>query len=183
MKRLLTNGRFSENETEEKLRENILKLSNPTKAFLEINIEKTNNAKDFIIETELYSEFLAYCDLNNLPSVRKSQFTQALTEYFPEVKQTKQRILGKAVKVYQFIKKTVPTVPSDISDAEKQTEFLKINNPVGTLGTEKRLCSDECSNFDKPSCTAPNWADLNKKSEIPLKCPGYSYVGTFEEPS
>ncbi len=83
LNRLLINGRFSENETEEKLRENILKLSNPTRAFLEINIEKTNNTKEFIIETELYSEFIAYCDLNNLPSIRKSQFTQALKEYFP----------------------------------------------------------------------------------------------------
>ena len=54
LKRLLTNGRFSVNETEQTLRENILKLSNPTKAFLEQNIEKSNNPKDWIIETELY---------------------------------------------------------------------------------------------------------------------------------
>ena len=37
-----------------------------------------------------------------------------------------------------------------------------------------RYCSIECVNFDKPSCTAPKWGDLNKQSLVPLKCPGYS---------
>ncbi len=48
-------------------------------------------------------------------------------------------MLGKPVKVYQFIKRTVPTVPRDLFDVENSNEFLKINNPVGTLGTPKTV--------------------------------------------
>ena len=55
----------------------------------------------------------------------------------PEIKQTKQRILGKAVPVYQFIKRVVPSVPSDLLDAEKTHQFRKINNPVVTEGTNE----------------------------------------------
>ena len=180
LKRLLANSKFSVTETEETLRENILKLSNPTKAFLEENIEKSNNSTDFIIETELYVEFVTFCDKENLPTVRKSQFTQALTEYIPEVKQTKQRILGKPVKVYQFIKRTVPTVPSDLFASEKNLQNSKVNSEVGTEGT-KRFCSVECVNFDKPSCSVNNWQSLNKLSEIPLKCSGYKQAQTGED--
>jgi putative DNA primase/helicase len=186
LKRLLTNGRFSANETEETLRENILKLSNPTKAFIEKTLEKSNNPKDYIIEAELYREFVSFCDLENLPSVRKGEFTQALIKEIPDVKQTKQRQLGKTVNVYQFVKKksvndvVVPSVLTTLSDAEKTLKFSKINSEGVTVGTEKRYCSVECVNFDKPSCRANNWQSLNKVSEIPLKCPGYSYVGAGE---
>lgn len=136
LKRLLTNGRFSVNETEEDLRENILKLSNPTRAFLEKVVEQSNASKDFIIETELYADFITFCDAENLPTVRKSQFTQALKEYIPEVKQTKQRFDGKMKDVYQFIKKrSVTTVTTTLLDAEKSQPILKISNPLVTVVT------------------------------------------------
>ena len=48
---------------------------------------------------------------------------------------------------------------------------------------KNRYCSEECVNFDKPTCSAPNWQSLNKVSEIPLKCPGYSYIGAPVEDS
>jgi putative DNA primase/helicase len=158
LKRLLTNGKFNVTETEETLRENILKLSNPAKAFLEANIEKSTSSTDFIIETELYAEFITFCDKENLPTVRKSQFTQALTEYIPESKQTKQRILGKPVKVYQFIKRTVPTVPSDLFASERNLQNSKVNSEVGTEGTEPWECG-ECINFHKPECSFPHGID------------------------
>jgi putative DNA primase/helicase len=203
LRRLLTNGRFSVNETEETLRENILKLSNPTRAFLEKNVEVIKDVADYIIESELYTDFIIYCNAENLPTVKKNQFTQALKESIPEVKQTKQRILGKEVHVYQFIKKkSVPSVPTHLFTSEKTQEFLEINSALGTVGTEgteekaevahhflldntspkKRFCSVECKNFDKPSCCIPSgWQSLNKLSELPLKCLGYSYVVDQEE--
>jgi P4 family phage/plasmid primase-like protien len=158
LKRLLTNGKFSVTETEETIRENILKLSNPTKAFLEANIEKSNSSNDFIIETELYADFVTFCDKENLPTVRKSQFTQALTEFIPEAKQTKQRILGKPAKVYQYIKRTVPTVPSDLFASEKNLQISKVNSEVGTEGTETQECG-KCLNFHKPECSFPHGID------------------------
>jgi putative DNA primase/helicase len=146
LKRLLTNGRFSANETEETLRENILKLSNPTQAFLEKNIEASNNPKDYIIETELYASFIAFCDADNLPTVRKSQFTAALKEYFPNIKQTKQRVLGKPTEVYQFIRKSVPSVRTTLLDAQQNQNSIKISSEGGTERTEGTKRPKEASN-------------------------------------
>jgi P4 family phage/plasmid primase-like protien len=185
LKRLLENGRFSFNETEETLRENILKLSNPTKAFIERELEPSNDVKDYIEHDLLYADFIKFCDGENLPAVRKAQFTQALQREIPDVKQTKQRlgIEKKPTAVYQFIRKknTVPSVPTTLTACIKQTNNLKIDKSLGTNGTEKRFCFVECVNFDKPTCSAPNWQSLNKLSGIPLRCPGYSYIGAPEE--
>jgi len=171
LKRLLTNGRFSLNETEESLRENILKLSNPTKAFLEKTIEESTDTKDFIKESELYADFVSFCDKENLPTVRKSQFTQALKEHIPKVKQTKQRFLKDIIPVYQFIKRIVPSVPTTLSDAEKTQENLKINSEVGTTGT--KYCADYCANFRESTCPVNNPFYLPEDFEKPLKCQGY----------
>jgi P4 family phage/plasmid primase-like protien len=162
LKRLLTNGRFSVNETEQTLRENILKLSNPTKAFIEKNLEPSKDVKDFIIQDTLYSEFVNFCSIENLPSIRKSQFTQSLKQEIPDLKPTKQRILKESVAVYQFVKKksvpSVPNVPSDLLDAARIQEFSKINNPLGTVRTENRECG-ECLNFHNPECSFPHGID------------------------
>ena len=135
MKRLLMNGRFSANETEETLRANILKFSNPTKAFIEKTLEKSNRPQDYIIEAELYREFIIFCDSENLPSVRKGEFTQALIKEIPDVKQTKQRILGKNTPVYQFIKKFAPSAPPHLFDAAKNPKFLEINKGTRSRGS------------------------------------------------
>ena len=138
LKRLLVNGRFSVNETEESLRESILKLSNPTKAFIEKTLEKSNNPKDYIEEKILYADFIKFCDSENLPSVKKSQFTQALTQTIPEVQQITQRILGIATPVYRYIKRkeaTVTDVPTTLFDTTKTPLFYKINKAVVTTVT------------------------------------------------
>lgn len=165
LKRLLDNGRFNVNETEENLRVNILKLSNPTKAFLENTVEESNDVNNFIIETELYSEFVIFCNTENLPAVKKSQFTQALKEYLPTAKQTKQRILGKEVHVYQYIKRknSVPTVPSPLFDTEKNTIYSKISKVVGTLGTTSETIENKPSFYVKDipageKCDCGNYA-------------------------
>ena len=140
LKRLLTNGRFSLNETEESLRESILKLSNPTKAFLENKTAESKDAKDYIPEAELYTKFIEYCDKENLPTVRKAQFTTALKEYCPNVKQTNQRILGKPTPVYQYLKKkaTVTTVTPNLLGTTN-TEILTESNKVAvTAVTDPR---------------------------------------------
>jgi putative DNA primase/helicase len=138
LKRLLMNGRFSANETEETLRANILKFSNPTKAFIEKTLEKSNRPQDYIIEAELYREFIIFCDSENLPSVRKGEFTQALIKEIPDVKQTKQRILGKNTPVYQFIKKFAPSAPPHLFDTAKNPKFLEINKALGAEGADSK---------------------------------------------
>lgn len=141
LKRLLENGKFSINETEESLRDNILKLSNPTKAFLESQTEKSQKSKDYIPEAELYSKFILYCDKENLPTVRKGQFTIALKEYCPDVKQTNQRILNKPTPVYQFIKfketvTPVTTVTANLLGTIKNPFLSEISKEQVTAVTE-----------------------------------------------
>ena len=46
-----------------------------------------------------------------------------------------------------------------------------------------RCCSDECVNYDKPSCTAPNWQALNKTSVLPFDCEGFKAPNPGEEDS
>ena len=71
---------------------------------------------------------------------------------------------------------------SEINPSEKSNILLEKNGVPSVLSVPKsRYCSEECSNFDKPSCQAPNWQSLNKLSEIPLKCLGYSYKGSLED--
>jgi hypothetical protein len=49
------------------------------------------------------------------------------------------------------------------------------------LPTEKkRFCYVECVNFDKPSCAAKNWGSLNRESEVPMKCCGYTQANAGE---
>jgi P4 family phage/plasmid primase-like protien len=178
LKRLLTNRTFSINETEEELRGNILKLSNPTKAFLEEKTEASNQAKDFIPEPELYSNFINYCDTENLPTVRKAQFTIALKEYLPRVKQTDQRISGKKTPVYQFLKfKTVPTVSAQLLDAGKNPESVESNKKVGTDGTAK-----DCENFHKASCEHPNPTCLTPTNPCPTGCKSFKPIGLPQQP-
>jgi P4 family phage/plasmid primase-like protien len=171
LKRLLENGGFSVNETEENLRENILKLSNPTRAFLEKKIETSNQAKDFVSEVKLYADFITYCSIENLPTVRKAEFTKALQEYMPTVKQTDQRVLGKKTPCYQFIRyRTVPTVPTPLLDAEKTYNFLKINRSVGTEGTTSKIVEKNQPMLVETEKAATNFSESDVSCYKQLSC-------------
>ena len=137
LKRLLANGKFGFNETEEEMRQNIAKLSNPTKAFIDRYMKSSDDPKDYIAQSVLYSDFLRFCKADNLPSIQQTEFTKALKAEIPDVKVTKQRIIGTPTWVYQFIRKSVPTVPTTISTPRKKSNSIKISYVVGTLGTDQ----------------------------------------------
>jgi putative DNA primase/helicase len=164
LKRLLENGKFSINETEEELRSNILKLSNPTKAFLEARVESSKQAKDFIPEAKLYTDFITFCDTENLPTVRKAQFTAALKEYMPDIKQTNQRILNKPTPVYQYVKYTVASVTALLLDAEKNHIFIESNKRQVTEVTESNQKQEQPSIPEKSEIEEPKQLLLIAKS-------------------
>jgi len=94
------------------------------------------------------------------------------------------KVVPRVPRVPHSTDKVVPAKKNQLENFTKNENLLEKRGTGGTGGTEKtRFCSEECKNFDKPSCQAPNWQSLNKKSEIPLGCPGYAYIVEIEEPS
>jgi putative DNA primase/helicase len=141
LKRLLSNGKFSINETVEELRNQYIRKSNPAKAFIEEKLEYVNDPKVYIEEAELYQKFILYCNSGNLPTMPKRSFTLNMQEFCPDAKQTTQRILGKSgIHVWQFIRlkesvATVATVASSLFTSNNSNLFLNINKSVATPAT------------------------------------------------
>ncbi|MGD0643927.1 MAG: phage/plasmid primase, P4 family [Candidatus Bathyarchaeia archaeon] len=66
---------------------------------------------------------------------------------------------------------------SDTSDTQIQGQNLE----KAESRNKKRLCSEECKNFRQSSCPTENYGYRKTDAEIPLKCPGYSYVVAGED--
>ena len=142
LKRLLENGKFSINETIEDLRSQYIRKSNSAKAFIEERLEQTQNAKDFIEETELYQNYILFCNKEKLPTMQKRSFTINMQQFCPQVIQTKERILGTPTPVYQYVKiKTVPSVPSSLFNSKILPYYnknIEISKPERTERTDDK---------------------------------------------
>jgi hypothetical protein len=92
--------------------------SNSSRAFIEEELAYNPDPKAIVPEAELYEKYIEFCQTNNLPSSRKALLTQNIHQYLPQAKQTKERIKGKNVHVWQFIqiKEPVPSVPTLLSN-------------------------------------------------------------------
>jgi P4 family phage/plasmid primase-like protien len=70
---------------------------------------------------------------------------------------------------------------SDTSDTQKKETCgdsgLTVEEINKIQEAKKQYCLDECQNFCKPNCTAPNPFERSDNAEIPCGCPGYKYVG------
>ncbi|MGA3289820.1 MAG: phage/plasmid primase, P4 family [Candidatus Bathyarchaeia archaeon] len=90
----------------------------------------------------------------------------------------------QTVRVVQGIQNSLAKIENKNSkkENEKDTDDLKKVAQTAQTAQKKRFCSVECANFDKKECCHPaGWANLNKQTELPCKCPGYSYIGAPEE--
>jgi P4 family phage/plasmid primase-like protien len=140
LKRLLEKGQFCISETIDDMRATYIRKSNSAKAFIEEQLYYENDPNVFVVETELYQSFILWCNRENLPTMKKAQFTSNMKEFFPEAKQTMQRILGKGTHVWQFVKlkETVTTVTTQLFTPEIQESNYKINTSLVTPVTDSK---------------------------------------------
>jgi hypothetical protein len=165
---------------------------------MEENLKSQNTAD---IENNVVADaFLAYCKENlaltnatednpgvNTPDYVFNQVTSTATQLNMNVK-SKRWPTAACYFTHQLNNSKNAIIASGwnfevVPKGSRREMRIWKTTPLETPPTPKRYCSVECVNFDKPSCTAPNWGDLNKLSEIPLRCPGYSYIGAPEEDS
>jgi len=147
LKKLLDKGDFSISKTFEELRSQYIAASNSAKAFIEECLEYNQSHETKIPEEELYRTYIHYCRGNNLPTMRKANFTQNMHQYLPEAKQTNARINGKTVHVWQHVK-LVATVAGPLfntkkSNLEKENKNLQLNREVATPATTSSVLLEE----------------------------------------
>ncbi len=148
LKRLLENGDFSVNETVEQMRKQYIKRSDSVKAFIEENVEVTNEYSDWIEIGELYKAFVRYCKKEKIATVPQRVFTSDMKEHCVGSEYTVHRLTEeewnragaakKQIRVWSYIKLknvtdvtdvtklTIPAIPTleDYSILQKDSENL-----------------------------------------------------------
>jgi hypothetical protein len=202
LQRLLTQGYFTQSKTQNETEILFQRTSDSLTAF----ITEMAIFDKVLVTTrkDAYEAYKKYCDILGLYAVSEQIFT-AKMKSTPKLSVTtvshpsKLRAWrgigfktidddGKVSKVSEvsLLEAFTPAISEQSQNIERVNGDTSdtsdtANSQKSALGDKIRYCSVECKNFDKPSCEAPNWQSLNKLSEIPLKCPGYSYVGAGED--
>ncbi len=103
LKRLLEQGRFSDNRSTEETRRHYIFSSDPVKAFCEDEIEEEFEA--FIPKSKLYSSFIQFCKEHSLKSVSETSFVRNLKQIIPILHDGQKVVDGrKGVRVWFDIK-------------------------------------------------------------------------------
>jgi len=176
LKRLLEKGEFSQVEDLEKLRTQYIRQSNSAKSYIEEKLEASNNDKDIIVERDLYEKYITFCVSNNLPTMKKRNFTENMQQYLPRAKQSMVRIEGKGVHVWQFLKFVTAVTSSLLNHINNETtekcgkeeskDLVCIDEYAVTVVTpnaevanheveEERVCG-HCAVWHKPGCSYPD---------------------------
>jgi putative DNA primase/helicase len=147
LKRLLTNGDYTNCKTIEENRQFYIKSSDSCKAFAEEMLEASDEPQDHVPTQTLYRAYVAYCKQNRLPKLEsKPQLTQAIRQTFPDAEQTTARLDLKVVHVWQYLKlknvASVADVTGSLLLARFQNENIgRVEKPVTnvTLATNSIL--------------------------------------------
>jgi putative DNA primase/helicase len=197
LQRLLSQGYFTESKNQHETEILFQRASNTINAFLtEIGVFNKNLVTT---RSEAFESYKNYCDIFGLEAENEKKFTATLKETprinSTTVSQPKRERAWKGLGLKKLSEDGTVTAVTDVTankqsilpgvfeSSSKKIERVNSHFPVTSVTRDtgqKRYCSAECKNYDRPSCTAHNWQSLNQQSEIPLKCPGYSYVGVEE---
>jgi putative DNA primase/helicase len=104
LRNLLQRGQFCTNETTEEVRLNYIRQSNSAKAFIEETLNSSTAHEDFIDESTVYREYIAFCNTNRLTSMTKRILTINMQQYMPQAKQTTQQVNSQVVHVWRYVK-------------------------------------------------------------------------------
>jgi len=199
LQRLLQQGYFTESKTQKETEILFQRTSDTISAFQnELGLIDKNLVT---IRTDAFFAYQEYCDALGIDAENKNNFTQQMQKLAPKVKDGWTRITGKPVRAWLGF--GLKSVENSESEQSQQLQQLRqqntlaqsfkinlkkeesINSVAGVAGVteskvKSRYCMDECKNFCTARCTAPNLFDRSDNAELPLKCPGYCYVGTGE---
>lgn len=194
------NGEVSNKPNPEEIRKEYRKRSSTTLHYFDAQVQITNSEADWIFTDDWFRDYVTFCHDNDLTPKSKFQFLQDIEAHLPGAYRTKIRPDPKQspLSAWRFVKIVpyVPRVPqfpklsakTEKNQLENFTKNENLSEKCGTDGTDgtkpkKRFCADECNNYRTQKCPAPNPFYREDSAEIPLKCPGYSYIGTIEEAS
>ena len=157
LKRLLSNGDFTNCKTIEENRQLYIRSSDSCKAFSEDQLEESDDPKDFIATETLYQLYVIYCRDNRLPKIEtKQKLAQAMRQTYPNVDFVRERPHGKdnPVWVWRYVKlkaqkkdspkgldSFVPSVPfvppiSIRPNSDAENHNIETHGTHGTNGTE-----------------------------------------------
>ena len=176
LKRLLEQGHFTQGKTQKETEVLFQRASNSITAFkTEMLIFNRNRVTSRNEAFEVYKE---YCDLYGLEAENEKRFTQALKET-PRVSVTtvskpKRESAWKGIGLKSLNDDESVTDVTDVThlpyckDSQvqnKEQSIAPVTSVTRVTGEtySNRYCHSECANFDKPTCTAPNWRPLKPK--------------------
>jgi P4 family phage/plasmid primase-like protien len=197
---LKKNGEVTNKPEVETVRLQYIKRSDSALAYFADKVKSTNNPNDYMLTDIWFRDYVTYCNNNNLKPKTQGEFVNAVKRHLPGAEKTRIRpeytegeSTSNALSAFRYVKVVLSV--SNVSTSENKGEKEKKNgldnysNPVGITGkndtsgtsntNKKRLCVDECFNFDKSPC--PYFTNkLTKNNPLPLKCDGYKYIGVGE---
>ena len=114
LKRILENGKFSDNKEINDMRTLYRRLSSPIAAFVDACLEEDSSSE--ISKEELYAQFVAYCKKEHLIAVKDNSFYRSFASEcdFP-VKQTRTKINNKQVYCIKGVKFIEPDSSKKVS--------------------------------------------------------------------
>jgi P4 family phage/plasmid primase-like protien len=191
LKRLLSQGHFSESKTQLETEIEFQRASDTIGAFLtELGIIDRNMVTT---RTDAYEAYKNYCDVMGLDLENEKRFAARLKETakisVATISKPKRERAWKGLGLKNLNDDGSVTIVTDVTDTTLPTVLMSATKLKGEGVTavtsvttySKRYCNDECRNFCTQFCSAPNPFGRSDNAEIPLKCPGYKYVNDNEE--
>lgn len=155
LERLLKQGQFSNAPSIEETRAQYIRTADSCQSFIEEQTEIDLNDNVYIPDDIFYQTYITYCLKNKLPTQKKAQLTITMQKTRPEAKHINQRILGKPVLVWRYIKfvATVATVVPILSLAEIQNS--------NSIYMQKPLTNATVTTNPEPTPTVEDHAKVN----------------------
>jgi P4 family phage/plasmid primase-like protien len=191
LKRLLEQGYFTESKTQQETEAEFLRASDTISSFLTemCLFDKTK----VTARSDALEAYKNYCEVLGLDTENEKKFTQTLKDTprisscvvrNPKMERAWKGIglnnidddgnIIKAVTPVTLVTCFLPTtIFQESSIIEGSTKpVTDVTSVTESEAYKNRLCSNECENFDKPSC--PFFVHkITKKHPLPLKCYGF----------
>ena len=194
LQRLLIQGFFTQSKTQKDTEIEFTRVTHPPSAFI---LEKAVFDKNVeTMRSTALTYYQNYCEEIGVNADAR-YLTDALNKLAPKVRAGWTKIKGKNERVWKGIafKKgdgddlpQIPQLPQHnlLTIISSPKNNKKIENGVASVANplsevkNRRYCSVECKNFDKPSCFSDHWADFTVKTTLPCNCPGFKCKGDVD---
>jgi putative DNA primase/helicase len=197
---LIKNGDITDRPTVEQIRLQYIRRSDTALAYFEDKVTITDDSNDYVFVDWWFRDYVTYCHATKLKAKTQGEFINTIKQHLPGAEKARIRpdyekgeLKPNPLAAWRYVKvvPTVPTVPTfqTIKAGEEKNTLDNFSvlegivqkpSTLDTPDTQKRKCSIECKNFRQSACPVDNYGYRPTDAEIPLKCPGYSYVASQE---